>query len=51
MFQFYVPWKRQKTEGFLTFLGGLEIEHWDKICYFALFVVEYRTFKQGNTLT
>ena len=46
MFQFYAPWKR-----FLTFLGGLEIEHWDKTCYFALFVVEYRTFKQGNTLT
>ena len=31
MFHFYTPWKRQKTKGFLTFLGGIEIEHWAKI--------------------
>ena len=31
MFHFYTPWKRQKTKGFLTFLGGTEIEHWAKI--------------------
>ena len=25
VFYFYTPWKRQKTKGFLTFSGGLEI--------------------------
>ena len=28
MFHFYTPWNRQKTIGFLTFLGGIEIERW-----------------------
>ena len=28
MSYFYTPWKRQKTKGFLTFLGGIEIGHW-----------------------
>ena len=27
MFYFYPPWK-QKTAGFLMFLGGIEVEHW-----------------------
>ena len=26
MFDFYTPWK-EKTAGFLTFLGGIEVEH------------------------
>ena len=33
MFHFYTPWKRQKTSktfGFLTFSGGVEMEHWLK---------------------
>ena len=30
MFHFCIPWKRQKTEGFLTFSGGIEMEHWAK---------------------
>ena len=25
MFYFYTPWKHQKTEGFLTFSGGIEM--------------------------
>ena len=29
MFHFYSPWKRQKTKGFLTFSGGIEMEHWN----------------------
>ena len=27
MFQFYTPLKHQKTSRFLTFSGGIEIEH------------------------
>ena len=26
MFDFYTPWKRQKTFAFLTFSGGIEME-------------------------
>ena len=25
---FYTPWKLQKSSDFLTFLGGIEMEHW-----------------------
>ena len=28
MFHFHTPWKCQKTIGFLTFSGGIEIEQW-----------------------
>ena len=31
MFHFYIPWKRQKTKGFLTFSGGIEMKHWTKM--------------------
>ena len=31
MLHFYTPWKRQKTIGFLTFSGGIEMWHWTKI--------------------
>ena len=27
IFRFYAPWKRQKTKGFLTISGGIEMEH------------------------
>ena len=27
---FYTPWKRQKTFGFLTFSGGIEMWRWTK---------------------
>ena len=30
MFDFYTPWKRQKTQGFLTFSDGIEMENWGK---------------------
>ena len=30
MFHFYTPWIHQKTKGFLTFSGGIEMEHWAK---------------------
>ena len=26
MFHFYTPWKRRKTQGFLTVSGGIEME-------------------------
>ena len=28
---FYTPWKCQKTFGFLTISGGIEMKHWTKI--------------------
>ena len=28
---FCTPWKRQKTFGFLTFSGGIEMWHWTKM--------------------
>ena len=28
---FYTPWKRQKTKGFLTLSGGIEMWHWTKM--------------------
>ena len=34
MSHFYTPWKRQKTCGFLTFSGGIEMWHWTKIGLF-----------------
>ena len=27
---FYTPWKCQKTFGFLTISGGIEMKHWTK---------------------
>ena len=31
MFHFCIPWKYQKTGGFLMFSGGIEVEHWLKM--------------------
>ena len=31
MFHSYNPWKRQKTNGFVTFSRGIEMEHWSKL--------------------
>ena len=31
MSHFYTPWKRQKTYGFLTFSGDIEMWHWTKM--------------------
>ena len=28
---FYTPWKRQKTKGFLTLSGDIEMWHWTKM--------------------
>ena len=28
VFHYYTLWERQKTSGFLTFSGGIEMEHW-----------------------
>ena len=28
---FYIPWKRQKTVGFLTFSEDIEMWHWTKM--------------------
>ena len=39
MFYFYTPWKRQKTSDFLTFSGGIEIEHWLKMSEIMLMFI------------
>ena len=31
MLLFYTTWKFQKTTGFLTFSGGIDIENWAKM--------------------
>ena len=31
MFYFYTPWKRHKTSDCLTFIGGIERDHWCKM--------------------
>ena len=31
MFHLYIPWKRQKTKGFLTFLWVIGLKHWAKM--------------------
>ena len=36
MFLFYIPWKCQKTFGFLTFSGSLEMETWPDKSPFSL---------------
>ena len=28
---FYIPWKSQKTKGFLMFSGGIDMDHWAKM--------------------
>ena len=28
---YLISWKRQKALGFLTFSGGIEMEHWTKL--------------------
>ena len=33
MSHFYTPWKSQKTFGFLTFSGGIEMWQWTKMGY------------------
>ena len=35
MFHFYTPWKHHKISGFLTFLGGIELENWVKVTTIA----------------
>ena len=31
IFHFYTPWKRQKTFDFVTYSGGIGMEHWTKM--------------------
>ena len=31
IFNFYTPWKLQKTSGFVMISGGLEMEYWVKM--------------------
>ena len=45
---FYTPWKRQKTKGFLTFSGGIEMWHWTKVKNIQVFATEM--FKVDNNI-
>ena len=52
---FYTPWKRQKTKGFLTFSGDIEMWHWTKMGYDVWQSSEYtsisnKIYKNKNTL-
>ena len=37
---FYAPWKRQKTKGFLTFSGGIEMWHWTTLSSSLFFCIQ-----------
>ena len=49
---FYIPWKHQKTFGFLMFSGGLERDQWHEMDYFFFnfehFSVGY--FEEANQI-
>ena len=45
MLHFYTPWKCQKTKGFLTFSGGVEMEHWPNMG-----LVKTYSYKKLNTI-
>ena len=36
MLHFYTPWIRQKTRAFLTFSGGVQMEHWYEVEYLTM---------------
>ena len=42
VFLFYTPWKSQKTKGFLTFSGGIEMKHirlkWVNNCIASFYI-------------
>lgn len=39
MVNFYSPGKHQKNVDFLTFLGGIDMEHWTEIGYETLTIL------------
>ena len=43
IFYFYTPWKYQKTFRFLTFSGGIEIEHWPIIGKYYIYNARNKT--------
>ena len=36
LISFYASWKRQKTSGFLMFLGGIEGDQWHEMSFYLL---------------
>ena len=51
MFQFYTPWRRQKTPGFLTVSRDTEREHWPEMSLYQkvdtlLKIIILETFKK-----
>ena len=44
MFCFYNSWESQKKFGFLTFLGGIEMEQWAKIGWCQSFTVFFNIY-------
>ena len=47
-FHFYSPWKRQKTRSFLTFSGGIEMEHWLDMGWNVIHYRQILTQKESN---
>ena len=48
MSHFYPPWKRQKTYGFLTFSGGMEVWHWTKIILIFTILYFFKKTKKNT---
>ena len=44
MFRFFTPWKCHKTRGFLTFSGGIEMEHWPEIGWWLIYLLGKEQF-------
>ena len=40
VFHFCTLWKRQKTEGYIAFSGGIELVWVEMVCFFFLFHIE-----------
>ena len=55
MFHFFTSWKHQKTRGFLTFSGGIQMERWLNIwvswwnIYKGLFTVEKKCCPKNDS--
>ena len=46
---FYTKWKRQKTKGFLTFSGGIEMWHWTKMGWYIFSICSKNRRSINNT--
>ena len=50
MLHFYTPWIRQKTRAFLTFSGGVQMEHWYEVEYLTMSKKKKKKKTDGDLL-